>query len=897
MINLDKNLIIANGQDKTSQIEHYKYDGGKYWITFKGGKVYPYNYNSVEIDKDPIKIDTNNSLISYKGTLFYRVLKALKFSGYTRIYFENGSTVTHKNCELSFVKSVLNENKSKKLFQYYKDIATEVGLKSDAGQNILRGKYDKIDFVREDSVLAAYFSGTLIKKKPFNDEGVVYPFGFNESQKKAVQNALLNQISIIEGPPGTGKTQTILNIIANVVMMGKTVAVVSSSNEATKNVQEKLSKNDVDFISAYLGSGKNKEDFINSQKGEVPDLSSWKIEKEDYRNLYSLLVEKGTIIDKMLESKNKLSEKKEEYDKVLIEKKHFDEYYNKANADGISFKFNKKINSKEIMNLWIQLENNGDSKFSLFEKVKYAFRYGLWRKVFFDTKNLIRITIFQNLFYEMKLKELNSEINLLKGQLEKFDFDKCMKEYSTISMRLFKSCLQQKYIGISSRQKYTMEDLWKHSEKFICDYPVILSTTYSLRSSLSSKFIYDYVIVDEASQVDLATGVLAISCAKNAVIVGDLKQLSTVIKPKIREKTDNIFKEYNYANNNLLSSVNTAFNDIPRVLLREHYRCDPKIIGFCNQKFYDNQLIILSENTSTKMPIIVYNTVKGNHSRDNTNIREIDVIKEEVIKQQKIDINKDSIGIVTPYCNQTEILQKYFAGTKIKADTVDKFQGQERDIIILSTVNDEISDFVDDPNRLNVAVSRAINQLIVVTNGNESKKNTNIDDLIGYIRYNNFDVIESKVYSIFDYLYKGYQEQRMVYLSDKKIVSDYDSENLMNDLIKDILDKDFNQYDVAVHIPMRMIIKDLSRLTEEEKCYLQNENTHIDFLIYSKIVHKIMLAVEVDGYKYHKEGTKQAERDIKKNKILEKSDIPFIRFKTNESGEKERLIEKLKSVV
>ena len=63
-----------------------------------------------------------------------------------------------------------------------------------------------------------------------------------------------NQLSIIEGPPGTGKTQTILNIIANILMNGKTVQVVSNNNSAIQNVYEKLSssKYNLGFIVASL---------------------------------------------------------------------------------------------------------------------------------------------------------------------------------------------------------------------------------------------------------------------------------------------------------------------------------------------------------------------------------------------------------------------------------------------------------------------------------------------------------------------------------------------------------------------------------------------------------------------------------------------------------------------
>ena len=78
-------------------------------------------------------------------------------------------------------------------------------------------------------------------------------------------------------------------------------------------------------------------------------------------------------------------------------------------------------------------------------------------------------------------------------------------------------------------------------------------------------------------------------------------------------------------------------------------------------------------------------------------------------------------------------------------------------------------------------------------------------------------------------------------------------------------------------------------MTDEEKKYATNPLTHVDFALYSKITKRIMAVIEVDGYKYHKEGTRQAERDLLKDSILEKYDIPLLRFSTNGSGEKERL--------
>lgn len=240
-----------------------------------------------------------------------------------------------------------------------------------------------------------------------------------------------------------------------------------------------------------------------------------------------------------------------------------------------------------------------------------------------------------------------------------------MDEYSEFSMKLFRQKLANKYKK-QIRYTYAEDDLWKHSGAFIKDYPVILSTTHSLRSSLNNLFVYDYVIVDEASQVSVTTGALAFSCAKRAVIVGDLKQLPNVVDGEMKKRTDAIWsahdipEAYKYSSHSLLLSVTYLFPDAPRNMLREHYRCHPKIINFCNQKFYNNQLIILTEDTGDKSPLLAYKTVPGNHARDRMNQRQIDVIKSEIIPQQMLDVYKPSVGIVTPYRNQADAF-KYMA--------------------------------------------------------------------------------------------------------------------------------------------------------------------------------------------------------------------------------------------
>ena len=131
--------------------------------------------------------------------------------------------------------------------------------------------------------------------------------------------------------------------------------------------------------------------------------------------------------------------------------------------------------------------------------------------------------------------------------------------------------------------------------------------------------------MDEASQVSVETGALALSCAKNAIIVGDTMQFPNVVTEEDKKKLDFIANaclikaEYDCARMSFLQSVCKVIPNVPQTLLREHYRCHPKIINFCNQKFYGGNLVIMTRDKGEKDVIRAIRTAKGNHSRNHLN--------------------------------------------------------------------------------------------------------------------------------------------------------------------------------------------------------------------------------------------------------------------------------------
>ena len=82
---------------------------------------------------------------------------------------------------------------------------------------------------------------------------------------------------------------------------------------------------------------------------------------------------------------------------------------------------------------------------------------------------------------------------------------------------------------------------------------------------------------------------------------------------------------------------------VKQTLLREHYRCHPKIINFCNQKFYRGELIIMTEDKGEKDVLSVVKTAPGNHVRNHYSQRQIDVIREEIVPRYVTDAAETGI--------------------------------------------------------------------------------------------------------------------------------------------------------------------------------------------------------------------------------------------------------------
>ena len=865
-------------KDITDEVNFIDIDNNSYFIVFSNDTSIHAQLKNVKILKFREKLNLENKIILYKDIIKKDVIKIEVFEDKKnfcqyKVYCKNGYRFI---CFPNDIELYNFTERDKNLIGYWASCACESEL--DTVASMMGSQYDSLE-VNPSSVL--YFYINKQNKKNKIKSSIICPFSFNNSQLKAINSALQNKISIIKGPPGTGKTQTILNIISNLIIQGKSIAVISANNTAIENIENKLKKNGYETLYASLGNGDRKAEFFKkiTESNLFHDT-----------NITEVPLEKLKFLSKLFEHENKSKILKEEIEAIKLEQQYYEKFNRQSLIDVDKYKFK---NSQSLINYVTKYqEDTKERKFTFFLWLKLILKYG-FKKSLIKVKDRNKVlTSLEYKYYTMKSNELSRELDILQHSLKDARLDDLKSEYNDLSKRQLDSYINT-YIDFTLN--FTQKDYKKRFSEFIKRYPIITSTAISFMTSIKSEYIFDYVIIDESSQVTIPLTIPLLNKCKNIVIVGDDKQLPPIEKFNTECQLDEIFDSNKQS---LITSFMKMFPDTITTLL-EHYRCNPSIIGFCNLKYYNNELIPFTNEDKEKESLSIYFTSDGNHMRKiydgdengTYNQREIDTIDEILGSEELKNINHEEIGIITPYRLQVKKLQEKYAD--IECDTIHKFQGREKNMVIFSAVLDGKASkndfsFVDDSKMINVTVSRAINKFILIAKENVfNEKGKEIHDLINYISYKsmNENLFKSKCISIFDYLYKSKEEERNKILEKSSSKSNYASEKLLRVLLDEIIKLEpYNQFSIQEQVRIKDFTINNENFSESEKIYIHN-NCSVDFLVKDKVNHDIVCIIEVDGVAYHENNKEQQIKDSLKDSILQKCDLPLLRLKTPGSNE------------
>ena len=888
-------------------------------VSFSGGEKYRYLSSSLQ-SYDYSHSEKSDDQVNLK--LMGRDSSEIYFPKEVRIYGNNevygaidklGKEYLYYGDKVILRKYYSTEHSDMEVFSYLKELSAlknmhnyEEDADDKKGTPSIKPYYEKLKAFSDDSLLNIYCQPDSYKAgKAAIDGFLIFPFGCNESQCVAVQNALENRLSIIQGPPGTGKTQTILNVIANLLIRNKTCMIASCSNSAVRNVVEKFVKYNMDFLVATLGSKENRKEFCKQQSGMVADLSTWMIPGSEINGLRQRIEKTSSMLG---------------------------EYFRSLSRESLL-----KCRVEELKH---QMDIGGDSGVVIRKRwhlpLSLSAQYRILARYESDMENMGKMSWLTTLgtlaagldtsdpetmlaqIQRRELRQIENELADIKEWIARYEIiykgfqDDCMAYLKHRLACDFSQRNRQKWGYVEEEGKYgpscrfSFSQTPEASREFLKECPIVTSSTFSVSACLHNDVAFDYLIMDEASQVSLTEGALAVNYAHNAIIVGDEKQLPNVVARDEKKIADEIFKKsdlgsaYDYVNRSFLTSLLQLFpkEAVPRTLLKEHYRCHPKIIGFCNSQFYDGMLEIMTPYETETNPLEVRLMPPGKHAEGNRNVweaYEIVGMIEELISHGYTDI-----GVVVPYNAQVDCVRSLMDKPELKALkdrvlTTHKFQGRENDVIIMSVVADDANKFIDDPNLVNVAVSRAKRKFILIRTDNEIKDG-NIQALTEYIKYQKGDVSYSGLRSVFDVLFRQYSDEKLKLVQSSNRISEYTSENQMYDILKDMTDsREGSHLGIMFEYPLRKLITTSEGLSGEEVTYANRSWTHVDFLLYNKTTKKPVLVIEVDGYHYHN-SQERMEKDAWKNHILDVNKIPYLRFSTRGCNEREIIIEKLKEV-
>lgn len=893
---LQRNNSKKKIEDITTQVEAIKKTNKLYKVKYTSGdQIYNKSFDDIKIYEAEKTINLANYIVYHENTEIKKASCLVVFEKYVKIIFdENKKSKLYNKDSIKILKDISKTKKCNNLLAYLNELSLIVSNNNE-NKYFLKKQLNSIN-VLEESILGKILTDKLEKSK--DDKPIIAPFSINNSQKEAISKAMSEDISIIQGPPGTGKTQTILNIIANCIYRGNSIAILSGNNEAVKNVHDKIEGEGYGYLNAFLGNSDNVKTFFKEQKS-MPLIKNdgIKIEQlEEKLNAISLELQNHMKNDADIHKINQLIR---EYS---IEKEINNAEYNIIENNIPKFIKDKNYTTHKLLKLSSKLESMDEEKItSFFNRARLLFRYGKTGLKKIEEDKEFVVACLKNSYYANKINDLKNDKKEKTTYLNKIDLDSMKKDFMKVSRNILDRVIYEKFNSMQfcdfNDKNYKFDFL-----RFIDRFPIIYSTTNAIKSCTQNHFLYDYIIIDEASQVSIITAIIAFSCAKKIVLVGDSKQLPHVVKNDLKDDINEIFKKYDLEqcfdySNSILDCILKKIPDVSNTLLKEHYRCDPEIIDFCNKRFYNNQLIINREHEEGNGIDIIKH--KPHYQRGRENERQADIMIEEIMPK----IKNREIGVVTPFRDQVNLLNEKLYGYNCLIDTVHKFQGKEKDIIILSTVenhlkiseDNEDSDFLNNPNLINVAISRAVNKLYIIASEKLlMQKGSLIKDLSNYYEYycSETKVIDSNVYSVFDLLYDDYSP----YLEklNKKLVnkSKFKSENIIATLIEEICEsQECGAIKYRFNYPLKNVIKLETLTNEADRKFVSNINTHCDFLIYDALNKMPRLVVEVDGSQHKKE--EQKNRDLRKDRLLKEAGIKILRLPTTTTKCKEKIIAEL----
>jgi very-short-patch-repair endonuclease len=654
-----------------------------------------------------------------------------------------------------------------------------------------------------DTALGAWLSGQLIEAQAHDQQPILEILPLNSEQRQAVTQGMHNALTVITGPPGTGKSQVVTSLLVNAAWQGKTVLFASKNNKAVDVVETRVNNLGPRPVLLRLGA------------------NAYQTRLAEY--LVSLLAATATAEDEHRHQEaigihDQIRKGFEALDTQLVEtirlRNEVDRLEQQVEA------IRERL-GKTLFQSFAQLDPTGA------ESAAQRFRVVVERAD--RAKQPLLVRLFWRLFKKNRYQQLSALSGQFRSWCESLGIelpaappgDETMRSWLTKPAELIqrvgdaisvhgyfgalKSLASAKSLEQVSRERRELveelaeasEALWhtwlrlqpkrlsREERKLLGDYCSLLELIVKSNesgnqlgkqvfaryhalfpkitsilscwavTSLSARGrvpfepgFFDLLVIDEASQCDIASALPLLYRARRAVIIGDPKQLRHISSLPPEQDRQLLAKHelvegsvtWAYSTNSLFDRASRGLcrsEDI--IALRDHHRSHADIIEFSNHHFYEGQLRMATKYERLRRPSVDQPAVRWIETRGKVvrpaaggavNGDEAQAVLREIERLVLRQGYKGSIGVVSPFRAQAnriremalqhEVLATRLPALEFLADTVHRFQGDERDVMIFSpVVSTGVSDGAliflrNNPNLFNVAITRARSALIVV---------------------------------------------------------------------------------------------------------------------------------------------------------------------------------------
>ena len=548
-----------------------------------------------------------------------------------------------------------------------------------------RGVLHELTSIQESRTLSAPLKSLL--SQTYNDARLTtvncnrLPALLSETQKSVLNIGATQTLGIVSGPPGTGKSYTIAAVAAEHVTRNESVLIVAGSETALDVIADKL-KSDFSLDNFYVRAGQ--KIFLRDFKQYLSDLLAGYYSFEEAKELHILEKEVDSLVDEINVHETSILK----LCKRAIKLGHR----------------SHKIENRSA-NFWEQL----------IDKVQQSSIDGL--------KDLWSIQKFFNEKLENKEEKSAQYLRSTKAYRMSNLLSQDRQTVQTLNraVRARTSLKQAEYFSTVN------------FDSLLNGFPVWLVTLNTLHRVLPlSSEMFDLVIIDEATQCNIASSLPALQRAKRALIVGDQKQLrhfsflSKAKEAKIaKERAPNESELLmSYRDNSILDlALDASKQQVQIAFLDEHFRSQPELINFSNKLFYNNKLKVMQHRPCSSSGHIKIIKVDGERHTAGYNKREAEAVLEQI--KRSIDLSKHtgqitSIGVLSPFSKQVKYIADLIEKTisleeiklhNLKVATPYGFQGEERETMLLSFSLDNLSlraaAYLNKRDVFNVAVTRA----------------------------------------------------------------------------------------------------------------------------------------------------------------------------------------------